>query len=141
VNGSGITSLMYRVVKASTQAPSSAAEIMLAGAAESVPIARRLVKDVLPGCPRADDLVLAVSELASNAIAHSASASGTFAVRVSATGRWARVEVTDDGPAEGSSSPGNGWGLQIVAGVTDRSGAAIEPDGRRTAWAEVTWCQ
>jgi len=63
VNGTGITDLMHRVIKASTQAPSPAAEITLPGTPASVPAARRLVKDVLPGCPRADDLLLAVSEL------------------------------------------------------------------------------
>jgi hypothetical protein len=39
----------------------------LPGTPDSVPRARRLVRDALPGCPRADDLALAVSELASNA--------------------------------------------------------------------------
>jgi two-component sensor histidine kinase len=139
VNGTGITDLMHRVIKASTQAPSPAAEITLPGTPASVPAARRLVKDVLPGCPRADDLLLAVSELASNAVTHSASRSGIFTVRLSTAGHWARLEVTDDGPAPGPPSPGNGWGLQIVAGVTDRCGATIEPGGQRTAWAEVTW--
>jgi two-component sensor histidine kinase len=130
---------MDSVVKASAEADGPAAEIRLPGTAASVPIARRLVKDALPGCPRADDLLLAISELASNAIAHSASQSGMFTVRLSTLGHWARVEVTDDGPAEGAPSHGNGWGLQIVAGVTDRSGATMEPGGRRTASAEVTW--
>lgn len=142
MNGTGITDLIHRVIKASTQAPEPAAKITLPGVAASVAAARRLVKDTLPGCPRVDDLVLAMSELASNAVAWSSSGhSGTITVTVRTTSQWARVEVTDDGPATGSSSRGNGWGLNIVAGVTDRAGATIEPDGRRTSWGEVTWCR
>jgi hypothetical protein len=48
-------------------------------------------------------------------------------------------ETTGDGPAASRPAHANGWGLQIVAGVTDRCGAAIGPGGQRTAWAEVTW--
>lgn len=141
VHGSGNTDLMLWAITASTGAQGAAAEITLPGTPESVPIARRLVRDALPGCPRADDLMLAVSEFASNTITWSLSGQrGTFTVRVRTAPRWARVEVTDDGPAKGSSSGGNGWGLKIVAAVTDRSGATIEPDGRRKAWGEVTWC-
>jgi anti-sigma regulatory factor (Ser/Thr protein kinase) len=84
--------------------------------------------------------MLAVSELATNGIAHSARGDGgMITVRVRAAPGWARVEVTDDGPGPGSPTRRNGWGLPIVAGVTDRSGATMWPDGHRTAWAEVTW--
>jgi anti-sigma regulatory factor (Ser/Thr protein kinase) len=140
VNGTGITDLMYRIVAASTEASAPAAEITLPGTPASVSVARRLVRDALPGCPRADDLMLAVSELATNCIAHTASGrGGTFTVRVRAAPGWARVEVIDDGPAAGPSTRRNGWGLPIVAGVTDRSGGIVRSDGQRTAWAEVTW--
>jgi hypothetical protein len=64
---------------------------------------------------------------------------GSFTVRLRTAPRGARVEVTDDGPAEGQPSASNGWGLTIVANVTDRASAAIQPDGCRTAWCEVTW--
>jgi signal transduction histidine kinase len=84
--------------------------------------------------------MLAVSELAANAICWSASGhGGTLTVRLRTAPRWARVEVTDDGPIPELPPGGNGWGLAIVAGVTDRSGATVQPDGRRTAWGEVTW--
>jgi len=93
-----------------------------------------------PGLCRADDLMLAVSELASNAVLHSPSGNGgTVTVRIRTALRWARAEVTDDGPAGTLQAAGNGWGLEIVRAVTDRCGAASLPDGRRTAWAEVTW--
>jgi Histidine kinase-like ATPase domain len=139
VNGAGITDLMSRIIAASTQ-PGPAAQIGLPGTPASVPASRRFAAEALGGCPRADDLILAVSELVSNAVAHSASGhGGAIMLKVRIAPRRARIEVTDDGPAAGAPSRRNGWGLQIVAGVTDRSGATIEPDGRRTAWAEVTW--
>jgi anti-sigma regulatory factor (Ser/Thr protein kinase) len=112
----------------------------LPGTPASVPIARRLIRGALPGCPRADDLMLAVTELATNTIAHSASGEGgSFTLRLRAEPGWARIEVTDDGPAQSQPAPRNGWGLAIVAGVTDRAAAVTQPDGCRTASAEVAW--
>jgi anti-sigma regulatory factor (Ser/Thr protein kinase) len=136
VSTAGFTNLMHLVVATSPLTITAT----LPGTASSVPVARRLVRDAVPGCPRADDLALAVSELTGNAIVHSASGQGgTFTVRVRAAARSARVEVTDDGPKDGLPSPRNGWGLTIVREVTDRVAAVIQPDGRRTAWCEVTW--
>jgi anti-sigma regulatory factor (Ser/Thr protein kinase) len=112
----------------------------LPGTPAFVPLARRLVREALAGCPRADDLMLAVTELATNCIAHSASGQGgSFTVRLRARPCWARIEITDSGPADGEPSPRNGWGLALVADVTDRAASVIQPDGCRTAWAEVTW--
>ena len=114
--------------------------VTLPGTPAAVAIARRLAREALTGCPRADDLVLAVSELASNAVIHSASGrSGTFTLRVRTAPRWARVEIADLGPMANPAPERNGWGLAIVADVTDRTGATIQPNGSRVAWAEVTW--
>jgi anti-sigma regulatory factor (Ser/Thr protein kinase) len=133
----GITNLMHRVVTASTRADVS---IVLRGIPANVGTARQFARASLAGCPRADDLVLAVSELAANALAWSASGSGgTFTVRVRTTARWARVEVTDEGPAPVPAASGNGFGLGIVTSVTDRTGHNIGADGARSSWAEVTW--
>jgi len=44
-----------------------------------------------------------------------------------------------DRPAEGQPSRSNGWGLAIVAEVTGRASAVIQPDGCRTAWCQVSW--
>jgi two-component sensor histidine kinase len=105
-----------------------------------VPIARRLVRETLYGCPRAGDLMLAVTELATNSIGHSASGQGgSFTMRLRTRPGWARIDVTDDGPQPGQPSASNGWGLTIVGEITDRAAAFIQPDGCRTAWAEVTW--
>jgi anti-sigma regulatory factor (Ser/Thr protein kinase) len=133
----GPASLMHLVMAPGT------ADLMatLPGTPAAVANARRLAREALTRCPRADDLVLAVSELASNAVIHSASGQGgTFALRVRTAPRWARVEITDPGPAANRPPVArNGWGLAIVADVTDRIGATIQADGHRTAWAEVTW--
>jgi hypothetical protein len=115
-------------------------EVSLAGIATSVSAARAFVRGTLPDCPRADDLVQAVGELAANAVLWSSSAEGgTFTVRVRTAPRWAQVEVIDSGPATQPRTRGNGWGLAIVAAITDRAGASLGADGSRTAWAEATW--
>lgn len=112
----------------------------LPGVPASVPAARWLVRDALADCPRADDLAHAVTELASNAVIHSAARDGsTVTVTVRTAPRWARIEVTDPGPALGPAQPGNGWGLGIVAALTDRHGTCHGPGTAHTAWAEASW--
>jgi anti-sigma regulatory factor (Ser/Thr protein kinase) len=138
VTGAGFTSLMHRVVSASPLTVTAT----LPGTPASVSIARRLIREALPGCPRGDDLMLAVTELATNCVMHSASGrGGAFTMRLCAGPCWARIEVTDDGPADCQPSASNGWGLAIVSGITDRAAAVIQPDGSRTAWAEITWLE
>jgi hypothetical protein len=136
VNGAGLTTLMEARVTESVKQVGW--QTTLPGEAVSVPAARRFVRRALVGCPRADDLALAVSELASNAVAWSAAGEGgTFTVTVRTAPRWARIEVTDPGPAACLAAPGNGWGLGIVAAVTDRQGTGDGPG--HSVWAEVTW--
>jgi anti-sigma regulatory factor (Ser/Thr protein kinase) len=138
VRGAGITSLMETAITAS--AVTSPARLHLAGVARSVPEARRFVRAVLAGCPRAADLAQAVTELAANAVAWSAAGEGgTFTVTVRTAPRWARIEVTDPGPARHPTAIPNGWGLGIVAMVTDRHDTTHGPGTTRTAWAEATW--
>jgi Histidine kinase-like ATPase domain len=124
--------------------PPPAATVTLPGTAASVPAARQFIRRALIGCPRADDLAQAVTELAANAVTWSAAGQGAaFTVRLRTAPRWARIEVTDPGPALPRAplppATGNGWGLGIVAAVTDRSGSNTGPGRSRTAWAEVTW--
>jgi anti-sigma regulatory factor (Ser/Thr protein kinase) len=139
VNGVGTATLMDALSRASTASPGPR-QHELRGVAESVGAARRLVAHALPGCPRADDLVQAVSELATSAIEWSASGEGgAFGVRVRLAPRWARIEVRDSGPALLPVGERNGWGLGIVAALTDRFGSASDADGTHVVWAEVTW--
>ena len=80
--------------------------VTLPGTPASVPMARRLLREALADCPRADDLMLAVTELTTNAVVHSASGrGGSVTVRLRTAPRWARLEVTDFGPAEGQPPP------------------------------------
>ncbi|HUY45878.1 MAG TPA: ATP-binding protein [Streptosporangiaceae bacterium] len=138
MRGAGITSLMDSAV-ASCATP-GAWQASLPGEDVSVQAARRFVRDTLSGCPRADDLAQAVTELASNAVNWSAAGeAGTFTVAVRTAPRWVRVEVTDPGPAAAPAARGNGWGLGIVAAVTDRHGTRHGPGPVRMSWAEVTW--
>ena len=109
--------------------------------------ARVFVAAALAGCPARETLLTCVSELAANAIAHTASgAGGVFAVEVSrpADGR-ALIAVTDaGGPAEplvraADELAEGGRGLALVAALASRWGHHQVPGGGRTVWAEVTW--
>jgi anti-sigma regulatory factor (Ser/Thr protein kinase) len=110
--------------------------------------ARAFVAAALADCPARETLLTCVSELAANAIAHTASgaAGGVFAVEVSrpADGR-AIVAVTDaGGPGEPSLRDADelaedGRGLALVAALASRWGHYRLDDGGRTVWAEVTW--
>jgi Histidine kinase-like ATPase domain len=135
-NGAASTASAHPAAAAS----SPAWHATLPGLSASVPAVRSLVRAALPGCPRADDLALAVTELAANAVTHSAARhTGTYTLTIRTAPRWARIEITDPGPALQPSPPGNGWGQPIIAAVTDRHGTCQGPGPARTTWAEVTW--
>jgi serine/threonine-protein kinase RsbW len=91
--------------------------------ARQVSEACRLLTAVLETCSAADDIVLCLSELATNAIRHSASAApgGTFTVGAEiAAGIGVWLKVYDDGGAwpEPASEPGDRMhGLGIVRAV------------------------
>jgi hypothetical protein len=136
--GAGITALMDAAVASSR--PADPPQATFPGVPVSVPAARQFVRDALAGCPLAEDLAHAVTELASNAVLWSAAGEGsTFTVTVRTAPRWARVEVTDPGSATASACESNGWGLDIVRAIADRTGDDHGPGGSHTAWAEVTW--
>lgn len=111
-----------------------------------VPSARRFVRGILAGSPRADDMELITAELASNAIVHtpSGSSGGEFTVTVRTVPGWARVEVSDSGTGQWSAPRGGladdeyGRGLAIIAALADKLGHDIR-DGGQTVWAEVAW--
>ena len=105
----------------------------------------------LAGCPARETLPACASELAANAVVHTASgAGGVFAVEVSRPAEgMALVAVTDlGGPGEPAIRPGdsgdefaeNGRGLALVAACSSRWGYRDVSDGKgRTVWAEATW--
>ncbi|MEV7012016.1 ATP-binding protein [Streptosporangium sp. NPDC051022] len=70
------------------------------GRPETIAQVRRFVAEVLTGCPRAEDAVLCASELAINALMHTASGyeGGQFTVRLRVCGQVrVHLEVTDQG--------------------------------------------
>jgi serine/threonine-protein kinase RsbW len=137
------------------------------GTPASVPEARRFVAELLAGCPAREALMTCVSELCTNAIAHTASGNdGVFTVEVDLPRPGvARIAVTDEGgpslPTPGRLDPTScrldltadrldpaagrldlmaegGRGLAIVAACTSRWGYA-DADPGRTVWAEASW--
>jgi len=97
--------------------------------------------------------VICVSELATNAIAHTASGrGGSFTVEVDCPREGvARIAVTDAGgcgvpvpgrllPVPGEIMAEGGRGLAMVAACTSRWGYVDAPPGPgRTVWAEACW--
>jgi serine/threonine-protein kinase RsbW len=105
--------------------------------------ARRFLVAILDGCPAADDALLCLSELATNAILHSRSRApgGQFTVRAQRHGNHLRVEVRDQGgPWTPHALPGpagqNGRGLAIVGRLTRTWGRSGDETGW-TVWFEI----
>jgi anti-sigma regulatory factor (Ser/Thr protein kinase) len=121
------------------------AECRLAGDTAQVREARRFVARLVGGdWPDVDGAMLLTSELASNAILHSASRQpgGTFTVRAGVQPReYLWVEVEDEGgpwwqhPGDGE----RGHGLDIVAALADEWGRDGGPGTGWVVWARVNW--
>jgi hypothetical protein len=112
------------------------------GLTSQVGEARRFAAGHLDGCPVADDAILCLSELVTNAVIHSGSRlpGGSFEIRgsVSPAGRL-RVEVTDQGgPWHPVADPSgqHGRGLLIVASLATDWGIHGGP-ASWTAWLEL----
>ena len=118
---------------------------VFAGSRDQVSQAREFVARALGACPAADDAVLLTSEVATNAITHTASGGGGhFTVTVYRAGTWARVEVRDAGsaatPAARVHAPDaeSGYGLGLVDLLASRWGHAGGGRGR-VVWFELEW--
>ena len=96
VSGADITGLPNQYVAGSAAMAGWAA---FPGIPAAVPAARRFVAGALPGCPRADDLILAVNALFTNAVVHTDSGKpgGLVTVQVSRWRGGVRIAVTDQG--------------------------------------------
>jgi anti-sigma regulatory factor (Ser/Thr protein kinase) len=94
---------------------------------------------ILVGCPVAGDTILCLSELAANAVIHSASGQpgGAFIVRADVLdGAYVRIEVHDNGgpwsrPVHRDDRP---HGLDIVGSLATESGVR---GGALTGW--ISW--
>lgn len=115
------------------------------GSPEEIRNVRDFVGQLVDGCPVGDDVVLLSSELATNAVLHSASGGdGTFSVSVLAESWRVRVEVHDLGsdtaPAVRRSRQlgESGAGLSLVETIADRWGFHGGQHGR-VVWFEMEW--
>jgi anti-sigma regulatory factor (Ser/Thr protein kinase) len=116
---------------------------IFAGSADQVRQARQFVGRVLEAFSFADDAILLVSELASNAVTHTESGrGGKFTVTVYRAGAWARVEVRDEGSATSpvvgtcDEADESGYGLGLVELLADRWGHGGSARGR-VVWFEL----
>ena len=104
--------------------------------------ARRALAAAFPDLPpeRGEDLALLVSELVMNSVVHaSLESQDPIGVLVRVERGALRVEVSDRSPRVarlGPSSSAGGFGLNLVAAVSDRWGAEIR-DGRNMTWFEI----
>lgn len=119
------------------------------GVPEQVAAVRRFVGFLLHACPAKDDAVACASELAANAVIHTASGKGGFfSVEVVRRPGAVRVAVTDAGaptaPAVRVAHSDlddlgeSGLGLALVAVRASVWGYAGTGSGR-TVWAEIRW--
>ena len=134
---------LHLPVQAATSLDLCAAAATYVGRPEYVRQVRADARSLLAGCPAADEVILCLSELATNAVLHSNSGrpGGTFTVRIgSRPGADIRIEVEDDGGAwlAPAPDPGSGRGLDIIGALAAEWGIAISPAGR-TVWARFDW--
>lgn len=121
-----------------------AAMRVFSASADQVHQARRFTADLLKGWPVADDTVLCVSELATNALLHSASREegGTFAVHLEAfPGEYIQVAVHDEGGPwirqEHEHGDGRAHGLDIVRQLASQFGVHGDASRGWTVWARL----
>jgi serine/threonine-protein kinase RsbW len=111
------------------------------GTPEQAGKARRFLAAVLDSRLAADDAILCLAELASNACLHSRSRrpGGRFTVRATLNAGELRVEVRDDGgpwvwPAQPDE---HGRGLLIVASLARAWGRSGDSERGWTVWFEL----
>jgi serine/threonine-protein kinase RsbW len=123
--------------------PITVREQVLSAHPRQVGAARAFLATVLDGCPAADDAILCISELASNAVLHSASRSpgGTFTVRAAMFDDHVRVEVEDNGGSweDRLHHDGRPHGLDIVRELASDCGRHGSPLTGWVAWARLEW--
>jgi anti-sigma regulatory factor (Ser/Thr protein kinase) len=87
-------------------------------------------------------MILIADELAANAILHSRSRGGSFAVRCERPPGAARIEVEDMGGPWRPRTPGDRpHGLDIVQALTGPGGWGTRATGNggRVTWARLSW--
>jgi anti-sigma regulatory factor (Ser/Thr protein kinase) len=110
------------------------------GRPDQVQRARREVARYLAGSPAANDAVLIASELAANAVLHSASRGEFFTVRAELHPDYVWIEAEDLGGPWQRTQPGDRpHGLDVVEALTgpDGWGTDTTSDGGRVVWARL----
>ena len=129
--------------KAAALSPKALREQVLSAHADQVKVARAFIAAVLAACPAVGDAVLCVSELATNAVLHSASRNpgGTFTVRAAMFDDHVRVEVEDNGGRweERPHHDNRPHGLDIVRELAADCGRGGSPLAGWVAWARLEW--
>lgn len=117
---------------------------VLRGEERQLGVLRRWLASMLPDWPARDDVISVATELASNALRHTASGrGGWFAVEISRYQSVVRVAVADrGGPAEprviDDPAAEHGRGLLLVRGLSIRTGVTGDQQGR-LIWADVAF--
>ncbi len=131
-------SALFAVLRGSASLETS---VTVPGLPAIVPSARRFVRGILAGSPRADDMELITAELVSNAIRHTPSGQdgGEFTLTVRTEPGWAQVEVSDagtgqwSGPRDAADDDEYGRGLAIIAALADKLGHDVRADACSTS--------
>ena len=133
----------HRPTAATWAGPPGSYERVFPGRPDQIRQARVFVTGTLHGHPVTENAVLAVSELASNSVAHSASGrpGGEFTVHLDVlTGDTIWLEVADDGgPWRLARCDDHVHGLQIVRMLASDAGVTGGPDEGWVAWARFDW--
>jgi hypothetical protein len=114
------------------------------GRADQVRAARCFLEKALTGCPVAADAILCISELAANAVVHSASGrpGGTFTVLADVLeNSYVRIAIHDDGGPwkQHSHHDGRPHGLDIVAILGAESGIGGSAATGWISWVRLGW--
>jgi serine/threonine-protein kinase RsbW len=117
------------------------------GRADQIARARDFTRRAIEPCPVLDEAVLLVSELATNALEHTATRNGgQFQVTVCCGDTSLTIGVSDNGSGQTPHAElpdpesENGRGLGLVELIADRWGHSGGRHGR-TVWFELRWKQ
>jgi anti-sigma regulatory factor (Ser/Thr protein kinase) len=129
--------------KGAALSPTVQREQMLPARRDQIQVARAFISAILDACPATDDAVLCVSELATNAVLHSASRNpgGTFTVRAAIFDDHVRVEVEDNGGTwdEHPHRDSRSHGLNVVRELAADCGRDGSPLTGWVVWARLRW--
>ena len=114
--------------------------VRLTRGADSVPLARRHVRAVMPHSVVREDVELVVTELVTNAVLHAPA--GEVRLRLEELPEAVRVEVEDAGhgmpvAVRESTTAMTGRGLALVAALSRAWGVDSGRPGHKVVWAEV----